>query len=288
MYVRVSLYKFAPIVKNVKSIKMSKLITVFNEFKKIDHTLSIEEERDIIAKYVHSTNQLEGNQLTLAQTKTIIDKGVLSGENINLKDVLEQKGTFKALLRMINAVINKEPLSIELIKELNWLCLGLLYQDDYYLSYKKEGQKQGNFKVKNNRIEITLSNGEVIFRNPISTEKTVETNIKMLVKQIENNEKDVIDKAAFLAQEIWLHQPFMDGNKRTGRLLINFLTMKEGFPLFAYNDKGVLFNSMLVEQCVYSKPNLIQDFISNALINRMEEIIKLKPNNPFKGFRFVL
>lgn len=267
---------------------MSKLITVFNEFKKLDYTLSIEEERDIIAKYVHSTNQLEGNQLTLAQTKTIIDKGVLSGENINLKDVLEQKGTYKALLRMINAVINKEPLTIELIKELNWLCIGLLYQDDYYLSYKKEGQKQGDFKVKNNRIEITLTNGEVIYRNPISTEKKVETNIKMLLKQIENSEKEVIDKASFLAQELWLHQPFMDGNKRTARLLINFLTMKEGFPLFAYDDKGVLFNSMLVEQCVYSKPNLIQDFISNALINRMEEIIKLKPNNPFKGFRFVL
>jgi Fic family protein len=121
---------------------MSKLITAFNEFKKLDYTLSIEEERDIIAKYVHSTNQLEGNQLTLEQTKTIIDKGVLSGENINLKDVLEQKGTYKALLRMINAVIIKEPLTIELIKELNWLCIGLLYQDDYYLSYKKEAQKQ--------------------------------------------------------------------------------------------------------------------------------------------------
>jgi prophage maintenance system killer protein len=111
--------------------------------------------------------------------------------------------------------------------------------------------------------------------------------MKMLFKQIENSEKEVIDKASFLAQELWLHQPFMDGNKRTARLLINFLTMKVGFPLFAYDDKGVLFNSMLVEQSVNSKPYLIQDFISNALIKRMEEIIKLKPNNPFKGFRFV-
>ena len=135
---------------------MNKIAEVFSEFKKLDYILSLEEEENIITKYVYSTNKLEGNKLTLAQTRTILGKGFLTGEDVSLRDVLEQKGTYKALIRMINAVVNDEPLSVDLIKELNWLCVGLLFHDDYYISYKKEGQKYGDFKVKNNRIEIIL------------------------------------------------------------------------------------------------------------------------------------
>jgi Fic family protein len=252
---------------------MNKIAEVFSEFKKLDYILSLEEEENIITKYVYSTNKLEGNKLTLAQTRTILGKGFLTGEDVSLRDVLEQKGTYKALIRMINAVVNDEPLSVDLIKELNWLCVGLLFHDDYYISYKKEGQKYGDFKVKNNRIEITTTDGQLLYIDPESTEKTVTTNMNMLIKRIEMSEKDVIEKAAFLAQEIWLHQPFFDGNKRTARLLINFLTMKAGYPLFAYDKKGEMFNHLLVEQAVHGKADLLKNFITNALIDRMKEFI---------------
>jgi Fic family protein len=263
-------------------MEANKLTEVFSEFKKLDYTLSLEEEVDIVTKYVHSTNKLEGNKLTLAQTRTILGKGFLSGEDVNLRDVLEQKGTYKALVRMINAVVNNEPLSINLIKELNWLCVGLLFHDDYYISYKKEGQKYGDFKVKSNRIEITTSNGQVSYITPDSSEKTVATNMNMLIKRIEQSDKDVIEKAAFLAQEIWLHQPFIDGNKRTARLLINFLTMKAGYPLFAYDNKGEMFNHLLIEQAVYGKPDLLKNFIASALIERMEAFININAQPSLK------
>jgi prophage maintenance system killer protein len=114
--------------------------------------------------------------------------------------------------------------------------------------------------------------------------------MKTLVHQINNSPKDVIDKAAFLAQEIWLHQPFIDGNKRTARLLINFLTMKEGYPLFSYTEKGIYFNDMLVQQYVSQKSGLIQNFITETLENRMKEIISenQQNRNTLKGYRFML
>lgn len=190
--------------------------------------LSLEQERELLAKYIHSTNQLEGNTLTLAQTQSIIDNGEVSGDQIKTRDILEQKGTYKALVRMMKAVREQEPLSIDLIKELNWLTIGTIFQDDYYFSYKEQGQKYGDFKVKNNRIMITTSDGKEALIEPLSSPDNVAINMKMLLLQIENSDKNVIEKAAFLAQEIWLHQPFIDGNKRTARLLVNFLTMKKG------------------------------------------------------------
>lgn len=265
---------------------MEKLFDLLQRYKKANIGISLEQEREIIAKYIHSTNKLEGNSLTLAQTKSIIENGVISGDNIKTKDLLEQRGTYKALKRMLEAVANKENLSLELIKELNWLTINSLYQDDYYYSYKEAGQKVGEFKAKNNRIQITLSDGRQMNVKPLSSPESVELNMKMLIRRIENSEANIITKASFLAQEIWLHQPFIDGNKRTARLLINFLTMKEGFPLFTYENKGAYFNDMLVNQYVNQKPGQIESFIKTALEERIKELL---PNQKkHRGYRFML
>lgn len=252
--------------------------------------LSLEQERELLAKYIHSTNQLEGNTLTLAQTQSIIDNGEVSGDHIKTRDILEQKGTYKALVRMMKAVREQEPLSIDLIKELNWLTIGTIFQDDYYLSYKEQGQKYGDFKVKNNRIMITTSDGKEALIEPLSSPDNVAINMKMLLLHIENSDKNVIEIAAFLAQEILLHQPFIDGNKRTARLLVNFLTMKKGFPLFTYENKGIYFNDLLVTQYTERKAELIEIFITESLQNRMNELLNLGNNKTqkFSGVRFPL
>lgn len=266
------------------------IFSLRDKYQTADIIISLEEERELLAKYIHSTNKLEGNTLTLAQTQSIIDNGEVSGSNIKTKDILEQKGTYKALIRMLNAVREKEPLSIELIKELNWLTIGALFQDDYYLSYKEKGQKYGDYKVKNNRIMITSSNGQTEFLEPLSSPENVSINMQMLIKRIEMSDKNIIEKSAFLAQEIWLNQPFIDGNKRTARLLINFMTMKEGFPLFTYENKGALFNDMLVNQYTQRKVGLIEGFITESLENRINELLDLGNNKSrnFQGFRFML
>ncbi|REC65509.1 hypothetical protein DRF58_17890 [Epilithonimonas hispanica] len=97
--------------------------------------------------------------------------------------------------------------------------------------------------------------------------------MQMLFRRIEMSKTNVIKKSSLLAQEIWLNQPFIDGNKRTARLLINFLTMKEGFPLFTYENKGAFFNDMLVTQYTERKIGLIEDFITESLENRINELL---------------
>lgn len=267
---------------------MDTIFTLLDKYKKKSRVLSLEEERELIVKYVHSTNKLEGNSLTLAQTKSIIEEDSISGNNVKTKDILEQKGTYKAVIRMLNAVINKEELSIELLKELNWLTIEPLFLSDYYLSYKEAGQKFGEFKIKNNRILITLPNGTEHLIEPLSTPKSVATNMNLLISRIKISDANIIDKASFLAQEIWLHQPFIDGNKRTARLLVNFLTMKEGFPLFAYNDKGAYFNDVLINQYTSKSSGLIQEFITQMLRNRINELLNQDASKLFRGHRFIL
>jgi Fic family protein len=269
---------------------MTDLKHLLEDYKKQNIALSLEDERALIYEYVHATNKLEGNKLTLAQTTSILEKGKLSGTDINLRDVLEQKGTYKALIRMLKAVSDKEELSVELIIELNWLILGPLWKDDYYISYKEKGQEFGALKSVNNRIKITDALGKETIINPLSTPENVALNMKMMLKRIQLSEASVIDKASFLAQELWLHQPFIDGNKRTSRLLINFLTMQMGYPLFVFASKGENFNDILVRQYTNREEGLLVKYIQKRLTHQMELNIKKFSGRDAKssGFRMLL
>lgn len=270
---------------------MTDLPSTFKAYKKIDITLSIEEEREQMYAYVYATNKLEGNRLTLAQTTQLLSTETISGEHIRTSDILEQKGMYKALSRMLKFVRDKENLSIDLLLELNWIALGHLWNyEDAYVDVKAKGQKSGEFKISRNLIRNTQNGKTTQNIEPLSSPDNILQNMEHLLNTIAKSDKPIIEQAAYLAQELWLHQPFVDGNKRTGRLLINFLTMKAGYPLFIFDAENQNYNSLLVEQYLEGKANLIVDYVSTQLIRRMQEYIdvqnKLKPNG--NGFRMVL
>lgn len=264
---------------------------LFQQYKKLDFVLSIEDEKEMMYEYVYATNKLEGNKLSLAQTTQLLSSDTISGNNIRTTDILEQKGMYKALTRMLNAVKNNDELSIELMVELNWLSLGHLWNyEDSYIDAKSKGQKEGEFKVSKNLIRI--SRGEKIIKHlePLSEPKAVKKNMIKLIETIKHSDRSVIYKAAYLAQELWLHQPFMDGNKRTGRLLVNFLTMKEEYPLFSFESDTKNYNNILIEQYFESKPTLLTNYIEMKLAKKIQYYINLnkKSKDNSKGFRMLL
>ncbi len=270
---------------------MKKIIELFEQYKKIEFIPSIEFEREQLYEYVYATNKLEGNKLTLAQTTQLLSNDTITGDQIRTTDILEQKGMYKALSRMLKAARDKEDLSVDLMLELNRLTLGYLWKyDDAYLHAKSKGQQEGQFKISKNKIEIREAGKLIETIEPLSLPDTVEKNMQQLVNTINESNKSVLDKAVYLAQEVWLHQPFVDGNKRTGRLLINFLLMKEGYPLFSFESESKNYNSLLVQQYMDAKEGLLKDYITNLLIKKMEFYIKAnKPSSKKnKGFRMVL
>ena len=267
-----------------------KIDQLLEKYIKLNFSLSIEEEKEMMYRYVYATNKLEGNRLSLAQTTELLSSNTISGENVKLSDILEQKGMFKALIRMLKAVKNDEQLSVKLMLELNWLILGQLWKnDDSYIDVKIKGQKEGNFKISSNVIVIRKS-GKILKRiEPFSSPENVKQNMNTLVDEVNKSDKHAIEKAAFLAQEIWLHQPFFDGNKRTGRLLVNFLTMKESFPLFVFEQLDENYNNLLVQQYLESKPNLIVNYIREQLSKQINYYLDIKKSTKKNtGFRMIL
>jgi len=268
---------------------MEKLL---KQYKKLNRVLSLEEDKKRLYDYVYYTNKLEGNKLTSAQTVQLLSSDSITGKDIKPRDILEQKGMYRALVLMLKAVSENQVLSLELIKELHAAVLGTMWKSgDSYLDAKSKGQTINSFKVSNNTIVITKGGNFIKEIIPLSNPDNVEQKMIELINKVNLSNKPIIEKAAFLAQEIWLHQPFVDGNKRIGRLLVNFLTMKEGYPLFSFNDSVDNYNGLLVEQVIENKPGLIQDYISSALKKQMKKEIRITNNieaNKGLGFRMVL
>lgn len=98
---------------------MEKLFDLLQKYKTLNVIPSLEEEQAQLYEYVYAANRLEGNQLSLLQTTELFKSDTISGNNIRNSDILEQKGMYRALKRMLLAVKNKEDLSIKLILELN-------------------------------------------------------------------------------------------------------------------------------------------------------------------------
>lgn len=269
---------------------MENLKNLLKKYNEINIISTLEEEQSELHQYVFATNKLEGNLLTLLQTTELFRSDIISGKNIRNSDILEQKGMFRALKRMLLAAKNKEELTVDLILELNWLTLSSLWNEDYYLNAKEKGQLRNEFKTSQNVVSIKQNGVEKEKIMPLSSPENVFENMKILIERVNASNKNVLEKAVFLAQEIWIHQPFVDGNKRTGRLLINFLLIKEGFPLFSFDNENLNYNSLLVEQFYNSKPDLIKNYIietlSNKMISSMANYAKI--NKDFKGFRLML
>src|SRR5690606_38852957 len=179
----------------------------FKRFKSINTVLSIEEERALLYRYVFSTNKLEGNKLTLSQTIQLLSSNTISGNNIRISDILEHKGMLKALVRIFRALRNKEHLSVSLIKEINWMVIGSLWEDySFYFDEKSKGQVYDEFKNSQNLIKITQGNKELQRKDPLSSPENAHQNMEKLVNAINQSNDNIFDKSAFLAEQLWLHK----------------------------------------------------------------------------------
>lgn len=177
------------------------------------NTFNLKQVRDYYRiGLTYSSNALEGNSLTISETKIIIEDGLTIGGK-PLKDFYETIGHSKSYDYMLQ-LVNENSIKESYIKEL------------HNIFYNKIDEKNaGEYRSEN--VIITGSNYSV------TDYKIIEKEMKELevwCKNERDNYHPVVFSALLHKKFIFIH-PFIDGNGRTARLLMNLALFQKGYEL---------------------------------------------------------
>lgn len=184
---------------------------------------ALEQGRDIISEltltsfeqafeieYTHNSTAIEGNTLTLMETKLVLEDKISIGGK-SLREIYEQINHQKAYRFVKECIHKKQPLDEKVIKEIHALLMeniliGGVYRNvDVYISGAQHTPPSPNemyHQIKDFYADLTWKSSQL---NPI-------------------------ELAAWTHAEFVKIHPFPDGNGRTSRLIMNYQLMANGFP----------------------------------------------------------
>jgi Fic family protein len=161
-----------------------------------------------VVEYTYNSNAIEGNTLTLHETDLVL-RGLTIGQK-PLKDHMEAVGHKEAFDFVSEVVKDKAPMSESIIKQIH--CLVLADKKDDRGVYR--------------RVPVRIMGAQHEPVQPYLIQPKME---QLMIDFAESTEHIVTKLARFHIEFEGIH-PFIDGNGRTGRLLVNMEFMKVGFP----------------------------------------------------------
>ena len=165
-------------------------------------------EKSFDVEYAHNSTAIEGNTLTLIQTKAILEDGLSVGGKTR-REIYEVTNHAKAFAFVKKCVAEGKPLNEAITKEIHALLMENILVGGVYRS-----------------VEVRISGAG--FRPPTPNE---------MFRQVKHFFADLpyrtdlnpIELAAWTHAEFVKIHPFVDGNGRTSRMLMNYQLMSAGF-----------------------------------------------------------
>ncbi len=178
---------------------------------------------EFIVEYTYNSNAIEGNTLTLRETDMVL-RG-LTIDQKPLKDHMEAVGHKEAFEFVMDMVKNQVPLSESIIRQIHYLVL----------ADKKDDR--GVYR----RVPVRIMGAKHEPAQPY----LIQPKMEQLLESYRNNTEHMITKLARFHIEFEGIHPFIDGNGRTGRLLVNLELMKAGYPPIdiKFTDRATYYNA---------------------------------------------
>ncbi len=188
---------------------------------------------EFTVEYTYNSNAIEGNTLTLRETDMVL-RG-LTIDQKPLKDHLEVIGHRDAFDYVSELVKERTPINESVIKQIHFLVL----------ADKKDDR--GVYR----RVPVSIMGAQHEPVQPYLIQPKME---QLLLDFVESKEHIVTKLARFHVEFEAIH-PFIDGNGRTGRLLVNLELMKAGYPPIdiKFTDRMAYYNAF---DAYHAKHNL--------------------------------
>lgn len=195
-----------------------------------------------VAEQVYNSNAIENSTLTLEETEKILLKIDLD-RFITEREIFEAKNLAR-VVSYINTKAKEQELTLEIILLLHKILLSNI-RDDIAGRFRKDGEW---VRVANH---IAPDPKEVVGKLE-----------KMLAGYNANSRENIIKRIALLHLVFEHTHPFVDGNGRIGRVINNYLLIREGF---------VPVNIKFIDRKMYYEA--FKEFGEKGTAKIMEEIV---------------
>ena len=222
-----------------------------NEYRKNEHS---KVTKALEIEYTYESNKIEGNTLTLQETALVIEKGLTVGgktlnEHLEVINHTQAIDYIKELAKVKNTITERDILQIHSL-----ILQGI------------DKPNAGTFR----KVPVIISGAKHKPPQPFLIPKQMED---LMLWYNENKETlHPVELSAEMHERLVTIHPFIDGNGRTSRLLMNLILLQNGYPIAILkgDDKSRLeyYNALEVAQTEDNKKvfiNLITETIKETI-----------------------
>jgi Fic family protein len=197
----------------------------------------------LAVEFLYESNRIEGNTLTLRETQLVINEGMtISGKS--MREHLEAINHKEAILFIDDLVSQKVDLSEYILKQIHGIVL-----------YGIDRENAGVYR----KLPVAIAGSKHLPPQPYLLQDLMEEYFRFY-----NQEKDKLHPvvlAAEMHERLVTIHPFIDGNGRTSRLIMNLILLQSGFPLAIiggdYDSRMAYYDALEKVQTENSKEDFI-------------------------------
>lgn len=204
--------------------------------------------------YIHESNAIEGNTLTLAETEVVIRRG-LTVHGKPLKDHLEAKNHLSAFQLLRRLVADQTACTETMLLQLHTHILRSI-----------EDEWAGRYRT----VPVRISGSRHLPPNPV---KVPDLMAALFAWYGTTTDGHPVEIAADLHLRLAQVHPFIDGNGRVCRLAMNLHLMQRGFPLTiirAANTQRVAYYHALAAADESGVPDAFRAFVAERVLESLQ------------------
>lgn len=221
--------------------------------KEVDEIALLNWENAFEIEYTHESTAIEGNTLTLMETKVVLEDAISVGGK-QLREIYEVVNHRKAY-KLIKAKLTEGCLlNEELVKDIHAQLMENIFQGGFYR----------NVNVRITGATHTPPEPSEAFRR-----------MKVFFADMEWRSKgNPLEYAAWTHAEFVRIHPFVDGNGRTSRLIMNYQLMLSGFlPVSVPKTERLEYFLALEEYATKENLQPFVDYVAKLEERRLDELL---------------
>ena len=205
--------------------------------------------------YAHNSTAIEGNTLTLIETKVLLEDEISVG-NKSLREIYEVVNHNKAFAYVKKCISENKQLDENIVKDIHSILMENILVGGVYRN-----------------VEVRITGAK--HKPPSPSEMYYQ--IKEFFSNI-NSKSDLnpIELAAWTHAEFVKIHPFIDGNGRTSRLIMNYQLLRNEFlPVSINTEDRLEYFNLLEEYAVNGNLAPFVDFIAKLEEQQLGEYLSI-------------